>query len=192
MGTAERTLWDCKTIHRGGPCYQSARARDDGQSGAVAHRAHDVHRDYERRARHLDRRADVQAFNQARTDAVTTVLRGFGHLRSMVWGAYGEASDDTHQLCEAVVDAEAVRSWRALGARSCAEARSYLMSRTRRSWGMTAVREMARHRLSRVEYVGAHRVRRGAQALGSGRADRLGTATDMAAHQGWRRRGRGG
>ena len=66
----------------------------------------------------------------------------------MVWGAYGEASDDVHQLLDYVVDAEATRSWRQLGARSRAEARSYLMCRTRRSWGITAVREMARHRLT--------------------------------------------
>ena len=61
MGSAERTLWDCKTVHRGGPCYQSARARDDGQSGAVAERAHGVDADYERRARLLDRRARQRA-----------------------------------------------------------------------------------------------------------------------------------
>ena len=64
------------------------------------------------------------------------VVACFGTVRALVWGAYGEASDGTHQLCEAVVAAEATRSWRRLGARSQAEARSYLMSRTRRSWGI--------------------------------------------------------
>ena len=192
MGTTERTLWDAKTVHRGGTHYMSARARDDGQSGAVASRAHQVHGDYVRRARHLDARADVQVFNQGRTDAVSTVLAGFGTVRAAVWGAYGEASDDVHQLCEATVDAEAERTWRQLGARSCAEARSYLMSRTRRSWGITAVREMARHRLARVCFVGARRLPRAAQAVGMRHAPRLGTADEMAAHQAWRRLGRGG
>ena len=134
----------------------------------------------------------MQVFNQGRTDAVSTVLAGFGTVRAAVWGAYGEASDDVHQLCEATVDAEAERTWRQLGARSCAEARSYLMSRTRRSWGITAVREMARHRLARVCFVGARRLPRAAQAVGMRHAPRLGTADEMAAHQAWRRLGRGG
>ena len=145
-----------------------------------------------RRARHLDARADVRAFNQGQADAVSTVLRGYGTVRSMVWGAYGEGSDDVHQLCDAVVDAEAERSWRQLGARSAAEARSYLMSRTRRSWGLVAVREMARYRLSRAMWVGAHRVPRAAQVLGTTHGPRLGTATGLAQYQAWRRRGGGG
>ena len=53
-----------------------------------------------------------------------------------MWGAYGEASDDVHQLLAVVVEAEADRSWRGLGARSSAEARSYLTMRTVRSWGI--------------------------------------------------------
>ena len=65
-------------------------------------------------------------FNQGSTTAVSSRLRGFGPVRALVWGAYGEASDDVHQLLEVVVEAEAERSWRALGARSSSEARSYL------------------------------------------------------------------
>jgi len=191
MGSAERTLWDCKTVHRGGPCYQSARAREDGQSGAVAERAHGVDADYVRRARLLDARADVRAHNQGSTDAVERRLRSFGTVRAMVWGAYGEASDDVHQLLDYVVDAEATRSWRQLGARSRAEARSYLMCRTRRSWGITAVREMARHRLTRLEWVGARRLPRAAQAVGGAGAAALGTAAEMGAVQAMQRHGRG-
>ena len=47
------------------------------------------------------------------------------------------------------------------------DARSYYATRLRRSWGILAVREMARHRLRRVCYVGAgHRPRAGVQARG--------------------------
>ena len=188
-----RQLWDCKVVHRGGPCYQSARARDDGQAGAVAERAHGVDADYRRRAAMLDGYADVQAFNQGSTTAVRTRLRGFGPVRALVWGAYGEASDDVHQLLEVVVEAEADRSWRVLGARSSAEARSYLTMRTVRSWGITAVREMARHRLRRLEYVGARQLPRGAQALSrTGRGDPLlGTEAGLAAYRAAQRYGRG-
>ena len=37
------------------------------------------------------------------TDAVERRLRSFGTVRAMVWGAYGEASDDVHQLLDYVV-----------------------------------------------------------------------------------------
>ena len=51
-------------------------------------------------------------------------------------------------------------SWRSLGARSTSEAYGYYLASLRRSWGVLAVREMARHRLRRVVYVGAgHRPR---------------------------------
>ena len=121
---------------------RTSRTRGGGQDGFLS-----VDQDYVRRGRNTSTRGpDVGAFNQGHADAVSTVLRGYGTVWSMVWGAYGEASDDVHQLCDAVVDAEAERSWRQLGARSAAEARSYLMSRTRRSWGLVAVREMARYR----------------------------------------------
>ena len=65
------------------------------------------------------------------------------------------------------------------------------MSRTRRSWGLVAVREMARYRLSRAMWVGAHRVPRAAQVLGTTHGPRLGTATGLAQYQAWRRRGGG-
>ena len=188
-----RQLWDCKTIHIGTPCYLSARAADDGQSGAVAERAAQVDVCYRRRAAVLDAYPDVQAFNQGSTTAVSSRLRGFGPVRALVWGAYGEASDDVHQLLEVVVEAEAERSWRALGARSSSEARSYLTTRTVRSWGINAVREMARHRLRRVEFVGARSLPRAAHALGrAGRGQPLlGDESGLARHRAAAQHGRG-
>ena len=73
-------LLEGKTIHRGGPHYMnmSARARDDGQGGAVADRANLVQRDYEARAAALDAKPHVQAWNNGSRDAVSSVLRSFG------------------------------------------------------------------------------------------------------------------
>ena len=118
-------------------------------------------------------------------------------MRALVWGAYGEASDDVHQLLEVVVEAEAERSWRALGARSSSEARSVihtsLTTRTVRSWGINAVREMARHRLRRVEFVGARSLPRAAHALGrAGRGQPLlGDESGLARHRAAAQHGRG-
>ena len=48
-----RLFFDVKTIFAGGGAYRSARARDEA-SGAVAHRAHEVHHEYRRHAERLD------------------------------------------------------------------------------------------------------------------------------------------
>ena len=152
------TLWDAKTIHIGGPSYRSARARGlDGQSGAVADRAHAVDRDYQRTARSKDQILAVQNFNGGRTDAVLSTLRSFGTVRSAVWGGYAEASDDVHQLLDEAATAAAQHLWRYMGARSAAEARGYFVGRLVRSWGVNAARAFARHRLSRTCLVGLTR-----------------------------------
>ena len=51
----QRLAWDLKTVHAGGADYWSARARDDGQCGAVAELARRVQGDYERHAASVDR-----------------------------------------------------------------------------------------------------------------------------------------
>ena len=50
-----RLLLDWKTVHAGTARYRTARARDR-QSGAVEERAQQVHTEYLRHARQLDRR----------------------------------------------------------------------------------------------------------------------------------------
>ncbi|EOD12617.1 hypothetical protein EMIHUDRAFT_213345 [Emiliania huxleyi CCMP1516] len=60
-------------------------------------------------------------------------------VRSLVVGAYAEASDDLHQLFD------------------CVEARSYFATTLRRAWGVHFAREFARHRIRRVVFVGAPR-----------------------------------
>ena len=140
--------------------YHSARARDDGQCGAVAERAAGVHREYERHAARLDAHPSVQVFNAGATDAVSSVLHGYPQVRALVVGQYGEASLDVHELLDLAVDAATSRDWRYLGARSQAEARGYYTASMRRAWSCLFVREMARHRLRRVIYVGSgHRPR---------------------------------
>ena len=135
----------------------SARARDDGQGGAVADRANLVQRDYEVRAAALDAKPHVQAWNNGSRDAVSSVLRSFGTVRSLVVGAYAEASDDLHQLFDCVVESASKQHWRRIGARSAKEARSYFATTLRRAWGVHFAREFARHRIRRVVFVGAPR-----------------------------------
>ena len=131
---------------------------------AVAQRARGVHRAYEHAAQRLDSLPDVRAFNQGSTDAVATALAGYGVVRALVVGQYGEASTDVHELCDVTADVASRESWRFLGARSQAEARGYYAADLRRAWGVAFVREFARHRVSRLHFVGAAR-RAGRQAL---------------------------
>ena len=72
-----------------------------------------------------------------------------------------------HQLLDIVADLASKKEWRQLGARSVGEARGYFVQQLRRSWGLTAVRAFARHRLRRVQFVGAERRARAVQARGA-------------------------
>ena len=75
-------------------------------------------------------------------------------VRSLVVGAYAEASDDLHQLFDCVVESASKQHWRRIGARSAKEARSYFATTLRRAWGVHFAREFARHRIRRVAVVG--------------------------------------
>ena len=153
----------------------------------MAQRAASVHRDYELHAARLDARPDVQAFNAGRRDAVSSVLAGYPQVRALVVGQYGEASLDVHELLDLAVEAATRRDWRYLGARSQSEARGYYAASMRRAWGCLFVREMARHRLRRVLYVGAGHRPRAAQAQ-QGAASAWGhrSPVEFAAHVGRR------
>ena len=76
---------------------------------------------------------------------------------SFVFTEYGEVSTDVETLLDIAATERAARDWRQLGARSQAEARAITMALMRRYLGVIGVREMARHRLRRVPYVGLTR-----------------------------------
>ena len=103
-------------------------------------------------------------FNAGSAGAVSAALQQYGRVRALVFGQYGEASTDVHELLDITVDRATRDSWRFLGARSQAEARSYFTSTLRRAWGVATVREFARHRVSRLCFIGAVRGQ-GAQAV---------------------------
>ena len=160
-------LFDIKTIHSGGPDYRSPLARD-AQGGAVTARARRVDGEYAALARELDRKR-LQQDPQAAPGEVMRVLRSYPAVRALVVGQYGECSADVHSLLEAAAQAAAARRWRVMGARDASEAVGYFTTALRRSWGVAAVREMARHRLRRVCFVGVSHAR--ARVLAGPRAD---------------------
>ena len=102
-----------------------------------------------------------------------------GETRGLVFGAYGEASADVHDLLSISADRIVERQWQLAGARSASELRSFIVSTLRRRMGMAAVQAMARHRLACVPYIGVprrfiqamidQRAQRGAAAAHGGR-----------------------
>ena len=124
-------------------------ARQGTQCGAVERRAAAVQGDYEGHARRIDAR-----HSPAGQTPVAQRLRELGDIRGLVFGQYAEASADVHGLLSAAADGMAERWWRLYGARTQAEARSVFIARLRRQLGVFVAREMARHRLRRVPYVG--------------------------------------
>ena len=77
--------------------------------------------------------------------------------RGLVYGAYGEASDDVHALIDIAATKLAEQQWRVAGARSASEMRSFIKNRCYRRVGLRAVQACARHRLDRVPFVGCPR-----------------------------------
>ena len=145
-------LFDIKTIHRGGVHYKGGRLTNGMQSGAVMQRASTVNAKYLTNAQKLDRELSRQG-----TTPIEDRLRYFGDVRGVVVGAYSEASRDVHNVLEAAADKIAERGWRAIGARTQEEARGFYIALVRRRMGLAAARAMARHRLSRVPWVGVAR-----------------------------------
>jgi hypothetical protein len=147
--TERMLLWDVKTLHSG-RAYRVPRARDD-QSGAVAERAHRVWPAYRRHATALD------ATHHAPFTPILTRLTSYTPTRALVVGQYAEASQDVHTLIDYMARRRAASQWRRYGARSETEAYGFMVAILRRRLGVFVSREMARHRLRRVPFVGVPR-----------------------------------
>ena len=121
-----------------------------------------------RHARRLD-----QAYHPG-THPIQDRLEQFGQTRALVIGSYSECSPDVDSLAVASARAWAARNWQEYGSRSEAECYSFIITAYRRQIGVYAAREMARHRLVRIPYIGVphaalgRRTRRGDPGLGGG------------------------
>jgi hypothetical protein len=148
------TLVDVKTIHAGGAAYLNSRVT---RCGAVGQRARGVDTEYRRKARKLDELSETRRHNGGSTSAVAGTLHALGKVRGLVFEQYGEASEDVHALLRAAAKAAALSAGRQQGAPSGDAPRlaALFASQLRRAWGLSVVREMARHRLIRLPLIGA-------------------------------------
>ena len=118
--------------------------------------------EYERHARELDERhygipaADVVA-GAAPAGPVLSRLRTYPVVLGFAFGMAGSVGPNVRHLHRDVVRAAARRDWRAVGARTEADARSFLSVLFRTRWAITAARAGARQRLSLLRFVGLSR-----------------------------------
>jgi len=80
-------------------------------------------------------------------------FRSFGRLRGLVFGWFGEASDDVHALVNTLAHTAAVREAMLTGARDETAAVGRMKAHLRRRIGCEAWRLRARHLLSRKMHV---------------------------------------
>ena len=181
-----RLLFDVKTTHAGHGMYLTPRAREEYQ-GAVGERAHRVAAEYRSHAQELDRQHSPPG-----TTPIEDRLGTFSTVRSLVFGAHGDASGDVYSLLTSVARRRAQQQWRALGARSEREAHGAIMGGLRRFVGVASMREFARHRLRRLPLVGVPRamlderrqaLRGGRRVVVQGRAERPFSAREFYAFQ---------
>ena len=74
-----------------------------------------------------------------------------------VFGTSAEGSDDVHDLIACIARRRARAEWRRYGARTEDEAYGFFIASLRRRTGVFVARELARHRLRRVPFVGMTR-----------------------------------
>jgi hypothetical protein len=93
------------------------------------------------------------------TTAVMGARRALGPVRGLVFGQNGEGSADVHALLRAAAKSAALTEGRQHGAPSGTIPRltALFESQLRRAWGVTVVRDMARHRLIRLPHIGVPR-----------------------------------
>ena len=148
----ERVLmWDVKLLHGASQVYTTSRRAQEDQCGAVATRASRVHPDCVRHARRLD------AQFSAGGTPIETRLLSYTSMRALVFGTSAEGSDDVHDLLACIARRRARAEWRRYGARTEDEAYGFFVASLRRRAGVFVARELARHRLRRVPFVGMTR-----------------------------------
>ena len=84
-------------------------------------------------------------------------LSAVGPIQGLVFGAFGEISEEARTLLCYAADATAARTWVADGATSEEHAAALLKNRLYRRWGIKTAREYARIKIDGLRLVGGNR-----------------------------------
>ena len=177
-GPERELLFELKTLHYGVSTYNVPPDR----CAAVTRRARALPGEYASKARELD--AKFCGAQPGVPGPVERKLNTFDPVRGLVFGSWGEGSPDVDRLIGVLADVGATRHWRGMQSSGPDEAKGALAWLLRRRWAMTALRENARLKLDRLEYVG----RGAAEAIQrrSGAATAAGSRARQAAGTFWR------
>ena len=147
-GPSQACLLELKTLHYGTSSYAQSEQRCD----AVRCRARAIGGEYANKARAIDER--YCGTPQGELGPVRRQLLSYGPVRGLVFGAWGEASSDTHDLLHLLAKQGARVRWRDMGSPDEAAATGCLAWLLRRRLGLAALRENARLKLDRLAFVG--------------------------------------
>ena len=147
-GPERPLLLELKTLHYGSSTYGDNAAR----CGAVARRANALPSEYAAKARTTDQMYCATAAGAV--GPVEAKLRTFEPVLGLVFGAWGEASPAVAKLLTLMSQCGAQRHWRGMRCEDPGSATGTLAWLLRRRWGLTALRENARLKLDRLQYVG--------------------------------------
>ena len=115
---------------------------DLSRCAAVARRARAIPGEYAAKARELDQVCGADP-GAAESGPVTRKLLSFGRIQCLVFGAFGEASEDMHRLVDLLAGGRASRELVRMGCRDPNAAKAGLARYLCRSWGIMALRAQA-------------------------------------------------
>ena len=111
-----------------------------------------IPQEYRSKAQRLDR--EFCGVEGGSPGPISQKLASYGNLQCLVFGAFGEASPDVHELVQVLASAHASRHWGMLRGRDPQDAAAICARSLYRSWGMMAVRGQARVKLTGMGHVG--------------------------------------
>ena len=145
----EFVLGDVKTIGFGKTRYWGRRP---ASTRAVDARAASVHTDMRSKLRSIDR----EILGRSPNGPLELRLSAVGPIQGLVFGAFGEISEEARTLLCYAADATAARTWVADGATSEEHAAALLKNRLYRRWGIKTAREYARIKIDGLRLVGGN------------------------------------
>ena len=147
-GPERPLLFELKTLHYGSSTYGQGEDRCHG----VARRARGLPAEYAAKAREVDRRYCGTLVGAV--GPVEATLQAYEPVRGIVFGAWGEASPATNKFLSQIAKIGAQTHWRSMRCEDPVATTGVLAWLLRRRWGLTTLRENARLKLDRLEYVG--------------------------------------
>ena len=147
-GPERPLLLELKMLHHGSSTYPASARRCE----ATARRARQLPTEYAAKATRVDRQFCETSAGEV--GPVARRLQRFDAVRGLVVGAWAECSPDVERLLGWLAKVGAERQWRSMGCQDEAGARGIIAWALRRRWALTAMREHARLKLSRLQFVG--------------------------------------